>query len=180
MIYPACPVASETLLLGFNLVEQFNRAINMETGAETISLSRATLADVPALLEVEKTAVGLKTYSGYYTEKELEDYVQADTVYLIKKGSEVVGSISYEVKAPDRVYLSGLVIKPDFQKQGLARQATAKVLEELKDFAVVDLAVHPDNHSAIKVYASFGFVPKETKENYFGDGEPRLIMVLSK
>jgi ribosomal protein S18 acetylase RimI-like enzyme len=42
----------------------------------------------------------------------------------------------------------------------------------------IDFAVHPDNHAARALYASLGFAPTETRENFFGDGEPRLIMQL--
>ncbi|MFA6422338.1 MAG: GNAT family N-acetyltransferase [Candidatus Buchananbacteria bacterium] len=145
-----------------------------------ISLQRVTLEDATTLLEIEKTTAGLKTYSGYFTEEEIKNYINNDIVYFIKKNDEIVGSISYEINDEEHAYESGLVIKPEFQGRGLAKQALAKLLEELSKFKVVDLAVHPDNISALKLYESFGFVIKERKENFFGDGEPRLIMVLEK
>jgi ribosomal protein S18 acetylase RimI-like enzyme len=43
----------------------------------------------------------------------------------------------------------------------------------------VDLAVHPDNVGAVALYTSFGFRGVRRVENFFGDGEPRLSMVLS-
>jgi N-acetylglutamate synthase-like GNAT family acetyltransferase len=42
-----------------------------------------------------------------------------------------------------------------------------------------NIAVHPDNRPARALYASLGFAPTRCQENYFGDGEPRLIMVRS-
>lgn len=146
----------------------------------SINFQKATLEDISALLEIEKTTMGLKTYSGYFTEEEIKYYIKNDVVYFIKKNDEIVGSISYEIKGERHVYLSGLVIKPAFQGQGLAKQAIAKLLEELDRFKVIDLAVHPDNLSAVKLYESFGFVVKDRKEDFFGDGESRLIMVLEK
>ncbi len=50
-----------------------------------ISLQRATLEDVQMLLEIEKTTKGLKTYSGYFTEEEIKNYINNDVVYLIKQ-----------------------------------------------------------------------------------------------
>ena len=76
--------------------------------------------------------------------------------------------------------MSGLVIRPEFQRQGLAKQALGKLFEELKGYELVDLVVHPENSSALNLYKSFGFVVKERIENYYGDGEPRLRMVLEK
>lgn len=145
-----------------------------------LSLQKATMEDVQTLLGIEKTTIGLKTYSGYFTEKEIKEYLDNSVVYLIKKDYKIVGSISYEIKDENHAYLSGLVIKPEFHKQGLAKQALVKLLEKLNGFKVIDLVVHPDNVSALKLYKSFGFVVKDRKENFYGDGEPRLIMVLEK
>ncbi len=50
------------------------------------------------------------------------------------------------------------------------------LLKKVKNFKRLSLAVHPDNH-AVKLYESLGFVEESLKENYFGDEEPRLIMV---
>ncbi len=146
----------------------------------SINLQRVTLEDAQALLEIEKTTMGLKTYSGYFTEEEIKNYINSNVVYFIKKNDKIVGSISYEIKDEGHARESGFVIKPEFQGQGLARKALAKLLEELSRFKLVDLAVHPENISALRLYESFGFVVKDRKDNYYGDGEPRLIMVLEK
>lgn len=69
---------------------------------------------------------------------------------------------------------------PKFQGQRLAKLAMAKLLKELENYKIVDLVVHPENITAIKLYELFGFIIKDRKENYYGDGEPRLIMVLEK
>ena len=142
-----------------------------------MELIRATLQDIHALLDIEKTAEGKKTYSGYFNEKEIEDWICRDVVYLIKNNGSVVGSISYEVKSATNVYISGLIIKPEFQKQGVAKFAMLELLKELKRFKRLDLVVHPDNIGAIKLYNSLGFETESLKENYFSDGEPRLLMI---
>lgn len=138
-------------------------------------LIRATIKDIQALLEIEKTTIGLRVYSGYYNEKEIEEWIANEIVYLIKKDGMIVGSIAYEIKDNNHAHISGLVVKTEFQKQGLAREAMNLLFEELKEFKQFSLTVHPDNH-AIKPYESFGFIVESRKENYFGDGEPRLIM----
>ena len=140
-----------------------------------MELIRATIKDVQTLLEVEKTTIGLKVYSGYFTKEEVEGYVKDSIVYLIKNNDNIVGSISYDVIDSNHADVSGLVIKPEFQKQGLAKKAMELLFEELKNYKKLSLVVHPDNH-ALKLYKSFGFIEELRKENYFGDGEPRLIM----
>jgi [ribosomal protein S18]-alanine N-acetyltransferase len=48
------------------------------------------------------------------------------------------------------------------------------------DAAAVELAVHPDNDAARSLYGSLGFEPSRREENFFGDGEPRVIMVRTR
>ena len=141
-----------------------------------MKLKRATIKDIQTLLEIEKTTIGLKLYSGYFNEKEVEGYVKNSIVYLIKNNDDIVGSISYDVINSNHADISGLVIKPEFQKKGLAKKAMELLFKELKDYKKLSLCVHPDNH-ALKLYESFGFKKESRKENYFGDGEPRIIMV---
>lgn len=142
-----------------------------------VVFERATLENTQALLDIEKTTKGLKTYSGYFKEEEIREWLSSDIVYLIKNNDAIIGSIAYEIKGKDHAYISGLVIKPKFQKQGLAKKATIKLLEELTGYEKIDLVTHPDNAGAVKLYKSLGFVEVGRKENFFGDGEPRIIMV---
>ncbi len=159
--------------------EQYNS--QQENKKESnVELQKTTLKDIQTLLDIEKTTRELKTYSGYFTEEEIKDYISSDVVYFITKEGKIAGSISYEIKDTNHAYLSGLVIRPEFQRQGLAKQALGKLFEELKGYELVDLVVHPENSSALNLYKSFGFVVKERIENYYGDGEPRLRMVLEK
>jgi len=76
--------------------------------------------------------------------------------------------------------LSGLMVKPEFQGKGIGREAMRQVLEEVSDVERIWLATHPSNTPAIKLYLSFGFIIEEKIENYFGDGEPRIIMSRKK
>lgn len=140
-----------------------------------MELIRATTGDIQKLLEIEKTTVGLKLYSGYFNEKEVEEYVKNSIVFLIKNNDDIVGSISYDVIDSEHADISGLVIKPEFQKKGFARKAMELLFEKLKDYKKLSLVVHPDNH-ALKLYESLGFKVESRKENYFGDGEPRMVM----
>ncbi len=145
-----------------------------------ISLTKATNADIEELIEIEKTAAGLKIYSPMLIEDEWLVVLDIGVVYLVEAKGATVGSICYEKKGESHVRISGLVVEPHFQGQGIGRAAIEKVLEELKDTKHIDLDVHPENTKALKLYESLGFVAKSRKENFYGDGEPRLILVLSK
>jgi ribosomal protein S18 acetylase RimI-like enzyme len=148
-----------------------NLAVNSK-----IHLREAGLTDIPDLIDVEKSVSGTKLYSPLLEEGEWKEELQKSVVYLIEKESKIVGDVSYEKKSDNHIYISGLAINPRFQRQGIAREVLKQILEKFRDVKRIDLVTHPDN-PALKLYQSFGFVVESRKENYFGDGEPRLILV---
>ncbi len=147
---------------------------------QTISLEKATVKDVDQYLTIEKSVIGPKTYSGITVEDKAKEEFQTNQVYFIKKDSKIVGTIQYEMKSPDHAYLSGLVVDPRFQGQGIGREASKLILQELKDMKRVDLITHPHNTRALMLYLSLGFVIESWKDDYYGDGEPRLVLSLEK
>lgn len=145
-----------------------------------IALVRAGKADMPAYMEIERSVAGQRIYSAMLTEEEVEAEFEKVVVYMIKRGDEVIGSASYEIKNPDHAYIDGLAIKPEHQGRGAGTLAMRKMLEELQGYKVVDLVTHPENSRAIALYQSLGFELGERIENYFNDGEPRVRMTLIK
>lgn len=145
-----------------------------------MKFQRASEKDIQNVLEIEKTTVDSKIYHGLFSEKEVLDYIKNEIVYLIFKERSLVGLISYQMKGSDHAYIGGLTIKPEFQGQGIGTEAMQKLLEELKECKIIDLVVHPENLNAIKLYKSLGLIEKSRMENYYGDGEPRLLLVLEK
>ena len=145
-----------------------------------VTLREAELKDIPALLEIEKGVAGTNIFSPMLEADEWQEELQKGKVFLIEKDNAVIGDLSYEQKGTDHVYISGLVVSPEFQGQGIAREVLTNLLRELKDVQRVDMVTHPDNHRALNLYQSLGFVIESRKENYYGDGEPRLVLVLQK
>lgn len=139
------------------------------------------MEDVDDILAIEKSSAGIKTYSALTKREEVIKEIINSVFYLIEKDGESVGDTSYELRGRDVAYISGLVVLPQFQGQGIARQSMEIILEELRDVKLVELVTHPKNEKAINLYASFGFKKRGAeKENYFGDGEPRIKMILEK
>ena len=143
-----------------------------------LKYKKATIKDIPILLTIENTVIGLKTYSTMLEESEWIEAISNGPVYLIEKDEKVVGDMSYEIKSADTAYISGLLILPEFQGQGIAKKAMKFMLNEIRKFKRIDLVTHPDNFKAIKLYESLGFNIESRKENHFGDGEPRVVMTL--
>ena len=145
-----------------------------------MKLKRATKADIPALLSIEQSIAGEKTYSALLTEEEWIASLSKELVYLIENDGRVAGSIMYEMKSPVHAYISGLAVMPEFQGQGIAREAMELVLKEIGPIERIDLVTHPENIKAVNLYTSLGFTVESRTENYFGDGEPRITLALIK
>ncbi len=152
----------------------------LQKNNQTISLEKATAKDVDQYLAIEKSVIGPKTYSGITDENEAKEEFQNNQVFFIKKDGEIVGTIQYEIKSSDHAYLSGLAIDKRFQGQGIGREAVKLILNKLKNIKRIHIVTHPDNLAALKLYQSLGFIMESRKENYYGDGEPRLTLVLQK
>jgi [ribosomal protein S18]-alanine N-acetyltransferase len=149
----------------------------MDINKDKIYLKRAGVEDILTLISIEEKVSGLKTYSNMVTEDEWKQSLAKSVVYLIFMGENVVGNISYEKKPDNVVYIDGFIVDPKYQKQGIGKETVRLIMDELQSAKRIELATHPENASAIKIYSSFGFIMKEKIENYFGDGEPRIIMV---
>lgn len=142
-----------------------------------LSFRRATPADVAAFVELEHAVAGNKTYSGILdTDEALKEFSENE-VYLFYKGDRLVGSTEFQMKSPNHAYIAGLVVHPEFQGKRVAYEAVLLLSEKLKDIKTVELVTHPENTNVLSMCESFGFKVKERVENYYGDGEPRLLLV---
>lgn len=137
----------------------------------------ATIANADILFTLNQKMKGLRTYSAMDDLEEQKEELKNSVAYLIEKDEKVVGYISYEIKSEKHVYLGDLVIDPEYQGQGFGREALTHVLQELEKTERIDLTVHPENNVALKLYLSLGFQIESRGENYYGDSEPRLVLV---
>lgn len=154
-------------------------SIEKKEAFTSLMLQSASEADMDTLLELEKSVSGSNIYSPNLKREDWQEEFENGEVFLIKSGDEVVGNISYAEKGPDHLYISGLVVRPEFQGKGLGRQALKQVLDKYPETSRIDLVTHPDN-PALKLYESLGFTVESRKENYWGEGEPRLVLVLQR
>lgn len=142
----------------------------------SILLQKATLKDLKEIADLEKRAAS-KTYSAIISESELRAYIKNESVFLIKRNNVVIGSVAYKMVKRNIAHLGGLIISHKFRGRGIARQAMSIILKKVSRYPRIELSVHPHNNPAIGLYLSLGFVIESWKDNYFGDGEPRLMLV---
>jgi ribosomal protein S18 acetylase RimI-like enzyme len=145
-----------------------------------ILLKKASEQDIPLLMELEKSVSGTNVYSPMLTEDDWKEEFCTNDIFLIENDGVIIGNCSYEKKSDSNVYLSGLMIVPAYQGKGFGRRALSQILSGLTWAKRIDLVTHPENKWALSLYKSFGFEVEDRKEDYFGDGEPRLIMALNK
>ena len=132
--------------------------------------------DVLEYIEVEKTAIGDYTYSGIVDFNEAKKQIEENECFNIYEDDVLVGHGEYTMKNPNHAYLGGLVILPEFKSHGIGRKATLFMLEMVKDIDRVDLVTHPHNTAVIRIFLSLGFRIESWKDNYWGDGQPRLVI----
>ena len=145
-----------------------------------IELKRATENDLEQFIELEKQIGNTRTYSAMISHDEALDYLRRSKTYFITYGDKVVGNVAYEMTGPGKAHVSGIMVIPECQGRGIGRAAMEKILDEIKGTSTIDLVTHPDNTRAINLYESLGFTKGEVKENYYGDGEPRVVMTLTR
>lgn len=143
------------------------------------SLQRAGAGDVETLIAIEQSVPKTDVYSPMLTESGWQKEMAQYTVDLIKISEKAVGSIAYAEKEPGHVYISGVIVSPEYQGRGIARSAIQQILDAYSNAYRIDLVTHPDN-PALKLYESLGFKVEERKEDYFGDGQPRLVLALTR
>lgn len=150
--------------------------------APDVVLEKAAMTDqdIAAYIEIEKSIQNERTYSPLLDEAEVREAFEHEEVFFIRIGNEIVGNVSFKRESPEHVYISGLVIRPEYQGNGLGRKTMEKMLEILKEVPLIALVTHPENERAIALYESLGFEKGEIKEDYFGDGEPRMVMTLKR
>lgn len=144
-----------------------------------VTLQAAGEQDIEQLIEIEKSVAGQRTYSPMLTAEDWTEELEKGHVYFIKQGEKVVGNISYEERPEDSLYISGVIVLPEFQGHGIGRTALQHVLDQYQHAKRIELVTHPDN-PALKLYESLGFKIESRNEDYWGEGEPRLLLALTR
>ncbi|KKQ02057.1 MAG: Ribosomal-protein-alanine acetyltransferase [Candidatus Roizmanbacteria bacterium GW2011_GWA2_36_23] len=141
-----------------------------------IKFKEANLQDAETILKIEKSVSSLTYHSCNSVNDIIKDYLRKGFLFLILVDNKPAGIISYELIDQSFAYINGLIVTPEYQNQGIASKALAFLLSILKEIEKIELVTHPQNTAALKLYSKYGFIVTGQKENYYGDGEPRLIL----
>lgn len=96
---------------------------------------------------------------------EQADGLAGNAVVLYRRGTSLA-----------RLY--SLIVRPDYQRRGIARALLATVESEAGDRGcrVMQLEVRPDNLAAIRLYRKEGYTVTATAGNFYEDGSDALRM----
>lgn len=145
---------------------------------EDIKFKKATLSDWKLVRKLER---GSKSpfFQPCIGEDGYKKYIAESNVYFLIKNGEALGTASYKIDRHKNILINGLTVLPKYRGGGIATNAMAKMLARLKGKDLT-LVVHPENIPALLVYLRLGFVITGWKDNYFGNGQPRLHLKKSR
>jgi ribosomal-protein-alanine N-acetyltransferase len=144
-------------------------------GVGGIVIRKATVEDLPALLELERTCFR----RGRYSKEQVDFFLKGENeeTFLYLDGDGAVGSVMLSSRGPKGKVVS-IGVHPDWRKKGVARDLM-KVAEEWfvdSGAAEVDLEVGISNREALNLYATLGYeVVKVLKDYYHGKEDAYLM-----
>jgi len=100
-------------------------------------------------------------------------FLKGCEVFLVYEKNIPIGFLAYKTNEGG-VKVKQIIVLPKYQKKSYGKLIVKKLLELVKGNNVY-LHTHPKNTAAIILYLKNGFQITAWKENYYGDGEPRLI-----
>lgn len=135
---------------------------------------------VRRLVELEAEAFG----HGGMNEWHIVPLIRHGRVYIIRKNSEIAGSVQYMLDWENtrKAYMLGVAVAQEWRGQGIGGKLLQGSLKALakENVGEVELTVAPDNTTAIKLYeAKLGFAVTGFRDDEYGKGENRLVMSLS-
>lgn len=102
------------------------------------------------------------------------DYLKNCEVYLVYLGQKVIGTFSFDASKSE-VEIKQIIVLPDYQNKGYGTKIISKILH-LNKLRNLWLITHPLNTSAVILYLKNEFEITGWKDNYYGDGKPRIIL----
>ena len=149
----------------------------MSLNSAPLIFKRAISEDASILVDLENRVAEPKTYGQPLDFDGAVREINNNAFYFIKSDGVIVGTAAYLQRPDKSVYLSNIALDPTYRNRGIGRKTMLFLLTENSDANRIDLVTHPENQAALRLYMSFGFEVESRKENYFGDGEPRLVLV---
>lgn len=142
---------------------------------QQLTFKKAVPAQYTKLLyEMDVTAFNREYDHPSVSEAATLEYLKDSQVYLAYVKDAPVGTFSFR-EVDGEVEVRQLLVLPKFQRHGYGQALLDKLLS-LNTGKSLWLATHPHNQAALLLYIKTGFVIFGYMENYYGDGQPRVLL----
>lgn len=145
--------------------------------ATRVRIRTARARDLTSVLRIERDVFGGGAYSPSVV-RQLMD-ISGRGMRVATVGGTVAGyAVGSVCTGTSDGWILCVAVRSRFQRKGIGRLLSASVIDALRKHRVarVLLTVHPRKHGAIALYRSLGFRTIRRCGDYFGVGEPRLVM----
>lgn len=131
--------------------------------------------EASALFELERRSFFREFDLPSRNVQEQMDYLKDSEVFALYENKNMVGFFALRKKGGD-VELLVIAVDPKKQGNGYGKIMMDRVLK-LTENKTIHLVTHPQNSGAIRFYLKHGFMIDGWKDDYYGDGEPRLLLL---
>ncbi len=135
--------------------------------ADLYLIRRASSADVPALVSIERAC-----FSDPWTAAGILETVQYETIrgFVADSQGSTVGYVMARISGEEGEILN-LAVLPSWRRKGIARSLLVEALGSISAAGVVEayLEVRQSNEDAIALYRSQGFRPVGVRTDYYRD-----------
>lgn len=134
--------------------------------------------EIKLVYELEK-AIFHPIYYPQFVLKQFYDLMPKLFLVAVNASNEVLGYTQGGINVEkNEGWILSLATNEKYRRNGIGGQLSKKIVELLKSKGMKNilLTVHPANESAVNLYDRLGFKLNEAVDDYYGDGEPRLVM----
>jgi len=135
-----------------------------------------TVDDIDAVFELNA-----QLFAEKWSKQSLLDVMQSGfDLYVCESGSQIAAYIlSQDIL--DEVHIMQVAVSPTYQRQGIAKQLSQKLLTDKQGYALALLEVRASNIAAQKLYSQMNFIEVGRRKAYYVPeikGQPREDAIL--
>ncbi|MFV8450275.1 GNAT family N-acetyltransferase [Vibrio campbellii] len=144
-----------------------------------MKITQAGKKDLASVHALEQVLFGHHAYPQFFFRQAFDCWPQG--LLIAKEEDQITGYVLMATSDEQNTHwILSLAVDSQHRGKGIARSLVENAIAKVSSGSIVKLTVDPNNAPAYKLYNSLGFKVLEKEEDYFGDGEARLVMALAR
>ncbi len=143
-----------------------------------VTIRRFEAGDFEAVSRMEERSSG--SIGGAYVFIRQMQAITGDNFFVAVADGEIAGYTIGTIigSSKETGWILRLQVTDQHKRNGIGRRLMEELLAAFQEIGVVQvlLSVSPDNHAALPLYHSLGFIEDSFEPDYFGPGADRLIL----